>query len=48
MPSPSKPVLKYFLLGAFSSALFVYGSALVYAELGSVAFGGAAAAPRRE
>ncbi len=45
--SDSKSVeagLKYFLLGAFSSALFVYGSALLYAELGSVSFGGAAAA----
>ena len=31
--------LKYFLLGAFSSAFFLYGAALVYAVTGSITFG---------
>lgn len=31
--------LKYFLLGAFSSAFFLYGAALVYAVTGSIEFG---------
>lgn len=31
--------LKYFLLGAFSSAFFLYGIALVYGATGSTAFG---------
>ncbi|MFT5286803.1 MAG: NADH-quinone oxidoreductase subunit N [Planctomycetota bacterium] len=34
--------LKYFLLGAFASALFVYGSALLYAETGALSLGGLA------
>lgn len=32
--------LKYFLLGAFASALFLYGAALLYAATGEVAFEG--------
>lgn len=31
--------LKYFVLGAFSSAFFLFGSALIYAVSGSVTFG---------
>lgn len=31
--------LKYFLLGAFSSAFFLFGSALVYGATGSIKFG---------
>ena len=31
--------LKYFLLGAFSSAFFLYGSALIYTVTGSIEFG---------
>ena len=31
--------LKYFLLGAFSSAFFLYGAALIYAVTGSIQFG---------
>lgn len=31
--------LKYFLLGAFSSAFFLFGAALVYGYSGSIAFG---------
>ncbi|GAB2697274.1 NADH-quinone oxidoreductase subunit NuoN [Nocardia thraciensis] len=34
--------LKYFLLGAFSSAFFLYGMALLYGYAGTVAFGGIA------
>jgi len=34
--------LKYFLLGAFSSAFFIYGSALLYGFAGTVEFGGIA------
>ena len=32
--------MKYFLLGAFASAFFVYGSALLYGYAGSVSFSG--------
>jgi NADH-quinone oxidoreductase subunit N len=32
--------LKYFLLGAFSSAFFLYGSALIYGYAGTVSLGG--------
>lgn len=34
--------IKYFLLGAFSSAFFLYGAALVYGFAGSVSLGGIA------
>ncbi len=34
--------MKYFLLGAFSSGFFLYGSALVYGFAGTVGFGGIA------
>jgi NADH-quinone oxidoreductase subunit N len=36
--------LKYFLLGAFSSAFFIYGLALLYGYAGTVSLGGIAAA----
>ena len=36
--------LKYFLLGAFSSAFFIYGVALVYGYAGTVSLGGIASA----
>lgn len=39
--------LKYFLLGAFSSALFLYGVALVYGATGTVSLSGVGAAPER-
>jgi len=35
--------LKYFLLGAFSSALFLFGAALLYGATGSTSFAGIAA-----
>jgi NADH-quinone oxidoreductase subunit N len=35
---PAEAAFKYFLLGAFSSALFIYGSALVYGAAGSTLF----------
>ncbi len=35
---PAEAAFKYFLLGAFSSALFIYGSALVYGATGSTLF----------
>jgi len=38
--------LKYLLLGAFATAFFVYGVALVYGATGSIALGRIAAAPR--
>ncbi len=34
--------MKYFLLGAFSSAFFLYGAALIYGFAGTVSFGGIA------
>ena len=40
--------VKYFLLGAFSSAFFVYGVALIYGYAGTVDFDGIAAAVRAE
>ncbi|MEE6140240.1 NADH-quinone oxidoreductase subunit NuoN [Mycobacterium sp. 050128] len=36
--------LKYFLLGAFSSALFLYGAALLYGYAGTLSFSGVAGA----
>ncbi len=36
--------MKYFLLGAFSSAFFLYGSALLYGYAGTISFSGIAAA----
>ena len=39
--------LKYFLLGAFSSAFFLYGSALLYGYAGTVQLGGIADAVTR-
>jgi NADH-quinone oxidoreductase subunit N len=36
--------LKYFLLGAFSSAFFIYGLALIYGYAGTVSLGGIATA----
>lgn len=36
--------LKYFVLGAFSSAFFLFGSALIYAATGSLTFGDIATA----
>ncbi len=38
--------LKYFLLGAFSSAFFLYGMALLYGYAGTLSFSGIAAAVR--
>ncbi len=38
--------LKYLLLGAFATAFFAYGVALVYGATGSIALGRIAAAPR--
>jgi len=35
---PAEAAFKYFLLGAFSSALFIYGTALVYGAAGSTLF----------
>ncbi|HUK65350.1 MAG TPA: NADH-quinone oxidoreductase subunit N [Anaeromyxobacteraceae bacterium] len=35
---PAEAAFKYFLLGAFSSALFIYGSALVYGATGTTLF----------
>jgi NADH-quinone oxidoreductase subunit N len=35
---PAEAAFKYFLLGAFSSALFIYGTALVYGAVGSTRF----------
>lgn len=40
--------LKYFLLGAFSSAFFLYGMALLYGYAGSVQFAGIADAVARD
>jgi len=40
--------LKYFLLGSFSSALFVFGAALLYAAAGTVAIGGPAGLLERD
>ena len=34
--------LKYFLLGAFSSAFFLYGIAMLYGYAGTVSLGGIA------
>jgi NADH-quinone oxidoreductase subunit N len=35
---PTEAAFKYFILGAFSSALFLYGAALVYGATGSLLF----------
>ena len=40
--------LKYFLLGAFASAFFLYGMALLYGYSGTVRFSGTAAAVARD
>ena len=40
--------MKYFLLGAFSSAFFLYGMALLYGYAGTVRFAGIAAAVSRD
>lgn len=40
--------VKYFLLGAFSSAIFVYGTAMMYGYAGTVDFGGIAGAVQSE
>ncbi|RMI33672.1 NADH-quinone oxidoreductase subunit NuoN [Nocardia stercoris] len=40
--------LKYFLLGAFSSAFFLYGMALLYGYAGTVRFGGIADAVAKD
>ena len=40
--------LKYFLLGAFSSAFFIYGLALLYGYAGTVSLGGIANATSRD
>ena len=39
--------MKYFLLGAFSSAFFLFGMALLYGYAGSVGLAGIADAARR-
>ena len=38
--------MKYFVLGAFSSAVFLYGIALVYGATGTTSLSGIAAVPR--
>jgi NADH-quinone oxidoreductase subunit N len=38
---PAEAAFKYFVLGAFSSALFIYGAALVYGATGTTLFSGA-------
>ncbi|MEZ4870266.1 MAG: NADH-quinone oxidoreductase subunit N [Caldilineaceae bacterium] len=43
-PRSSEAGLKYFLLGAFASAFFVYGAALVYGATGSTQYGAIALA----
>src|SRR5690606_36352692 len=40
--------LKYFLLGAFSSAIFVYGIAMMYGYAGTVSYSAIAATVRAE
>jgi NADH-quinone oxidoreductase subunit N len=42
---PTEAAFKYFLLGAFSSALFVYGAALVYGATGTLLFSALRTAP---
>jgi NADH-quinone oxidoreductase subunit N len=41
---PAEAAFKYFILGAFSSALFVYGSALIFGATGTTLFSGIARA----
>ncbi len=43
-PRSSEAGLKYFLLGAFASAFFVYGAALIYGATGSTQYGAIAGA----
>ncbi len=43
-PRSSEGAMKYFLVGAFATAVFLYGVALVYGATGSVTFKGIAAA----
>jgi len=42
---PTEAAFKYFLLGAFSSALLLYGSALIYGATGSLLFSSLRTAP---
>jgi NADH-quinone oxidoreductase subunit N len=42
---PAEAAFKYFLLGAFSSALFLYGASLVYGATGSTALSSIGAQP---
>jgi NADH-quinone oxidoreductase subunit N len=42
---PAEAAFKYFILGAFSSALFLYGSALVYGATGATLLSGIARTP---
>ncbi len=42
---PAEAAFKYFILGAFSSALFLYGSALVYGNAGSTLFSDVSRSP---
>ena len=41
-PRPTEAGFKYFILGAFSSALFLYGAALLYSATGTTSLGGLA------
>ncbi len=43
-PRSSESAMKYFLLGAFASAFFVYGAALIYGATGSTQYDAIAAA----
>ena len=45
-PRSDEAAVKYFLLGSFASALFIYGVALAYAGTGALAFDEVAASPR--
>ncbi|MGB8933144.1 MAG: NADH-quinone oxidoreductase subunit N [Anaeromyxobacteraceae bacterium] len=42
---PTEAAFKYFILGAFSSALFLYGASLVYGATGSLLFSSFRSAP---
>src|SRR5512138_3803517 len=42
---PAEAAFKYFVLGAFSSALFLYGASLVYGATGSLLFSALRTAP---
>ena len=45
-PRSTEAAFKYFILGAFSSALFLYGSALCFGATGKTSLPGIAAARR--